>query len=334
MARTPSSGTKNTSTVQGVPYDFRRPNKFNREHVRALQIANETFARQFTTVLSTTLRAVSAVTAKNIGQLTYDEYIRDIPNPSHLAILSLPPLAGAAIFHIPLTVVMSAVDRLLGGPGSGFLPNRPPTEIEASLVRSLLGRVLRELAYAFEPLVALEPQVIHQESNPQFAQIASPTDMVVVLEYDIRIGAHEGEATLCIPFTSLQPVLDEVTGNALLTGRVGGDPGAVRSALAHSMGAAPLPLSVQFSPVTLSLAEIVDLRPGDVLPLAHPVDASLEVSVAGRRQFFARPGRRGKRLACVITSVESPKPTPTHRAAAAPTHALVTGSNQSPKDAA
>ena len=73
-----------------VAYDFRRPNKFTREHVRALQIASETFARQFTTVLSTTLRAVSQVQAKGIHQLTYDEYIRDIPNPTYLAILSLP----------------------------------------------------------------------------------------------------------------------------------------------------------------------------------------------------------------------------------------------------
>jgi flagellar motor switch protein FliM len=324
MARAP--GTTDTSTVKAVPYDFRRPNKFNREHVRALQIASETFARQFTTVLSTTLRAISGVTAKSIGQLTYDEYIREVPNPSHLAILSLPPLAGAAIFHIPLPVVMSAVERLLGGAGSGFLPNRPLTEIEASLVRSLLGRVLRELAYAFEPLAALEPQVIHQESNPQFAQICSPTDMVVVLEYDIRIGAHQGEATLCIPFTSLQPVLDEVTGNALLAGRVGGDPEAVRRALAQRMEAAALPVSVQFSPVTLSLADIVDLQPGDVLPLAHPVDAALEVSVAGRRRFFGRPGRRGKRLACVITSVEATDPVPIRPRS--------TTADQSPKDAA
>jgi flagellar motor switch protein FliM len=287
-----------------VSYDFRRPNKFNREHVRALQIVNETFARQFSTVLSTTLRVVSQVSAKSIGQLTYDEYIRDMPNPSHLAVLSLAPLAGASIFHLPLPVVMAAVDRLLGGTGAGALLKRPLTDIEAALVRSLLGRVLRELAYAFESLTSLEPQVIQQESNPQFAQIASPTDMVVVLEYDIRIGPNQGEATLCIPFSSLQPVLDEVAGNSLLAGRVASDPQSVRRALAGRLEAAPLSVCVRFSPITLSMAEIVDLRPGDVLPLHHPVGAALEVSVSGVRRFTGLPGRRGKRLACVVTTVE------------------------------
>ena len=286
-----------------VVYDFRRPNKFTREHVRALQIASETFARQFTTVLSTTLRTVSQVQAKGIHQLTYDEYIRDVPNPTYLAILSLAPLAGASIFHLPLPVVMTAVDRLLGGPGAGPALHRPLTEIEQSLMRDLLGRVLRELAYAFESLTALEPTVLHQESNPQFAQIGSPSDMVIVFVYDLRIGGQAGEATLCVPFASLQPVLDEVAANSLLAGRVEADAESVRESLAGRMGAAPVTVSVSFPAVTLALSEIVDLRPGDVLPLEHRVDAPLEVSIGGLPRFAARPGRRGKRLACVITSV-------------------------------
>jgi flagellar motor switch protein FliM len=286
-----------------VVYDFRRPNKFTREHVRALQIASETFARQFTTVLSTTLRTVSQVQARGIHQLAYDEYIRDVPNPTYLAILSLAPLAGASIFHLPLPVVMTAVDRLLGGPGAGPALHRPLTEIEQSLMRDLLGRVLRELAYAFESLTPLEPVVLHQESNPQFAQIGSPSDMVIVFVYDLRIGGQAGEATLCVPFASLQPVLDEVAGNSLLAGRVETDAESVRDALAGRMGGAPVTVSVSFPPVTLALSDIVDLRPGDVLPLEHSVDAPLEVSVGGLPRFSARPGRRGKRLACVITSV-------------------------------
>jgi len=286
-----------------VLYDFRRPNKFTREHVRALQIASETFARQFTTVLSTTLRTLSQVQAKGIHQLTYDEYIREVPNPTHLAILSLAPLAGASIFHLPLPVVMTAVDRLLGGPGSGPSVNRPLTEIEQSLMRDLFGRVLRELAYAFESLTPLEPAVIHQESNPQFAQIGSPSDMVIVFVYDLRIGGQAGEATLCVPFASLQPVLDEVAANSLLAGRVEADAASVRDALAGRMGGAPVTVSVCFQAVVLTMADIVDLRPGDVLPLDQGVDEPLEVSVGGVARFTARPGRRGKRLACVITSV-------------------------------
>ncbi|HEV7535076.1 MAG TPA: FliM/FliN family flagellar motor switch protein, partial [Acidimicrobiia bacterium] len=140
-------------------------------------------------------------------------------------------------------------------------------------------------------------------SNPQFAQIGSPSDMVIVFVYNLHIGGQEGEATLCVPFSSLQPVLDEVAANSLLAGRVEADADSVRRALAGRMGAAPVTVNVRFQPIMLTMADIVDLRPGDIVPLEHPVDEPLEVSVGGVPRFTARPGRRGKRLACVIASV-------------------------------
>jgi flagellar motor switch protein FliM len=291
-----------TATPNRAPvrYDFRRPNKFNRDHVRALQIANETFARQWTTLLSTSLRAVSQVSVRKIEQLTYDEYVRDIPNPSYLAVLALRPLAGTSLLHLPLPVVMASVDRLVGGPGSAKQPRRAVTEIEASLLRSLTGRILRELAYGFESLTQIDPQLVHQESNPQFAQIAGASDMVVVIEFDVRMASTGGVASLCIPFSSLQPVLDELTTNALEAGRQSVDPIGLRRSLEERLNEAPLPVSVRFNQVTLSAAEVVALTPGDLVALHHHVDAPLDVAVSGVSRFQGRAGRRGKRLACLV----------------------------------
>ena len=289
-----------TSNRAPVRYDFRRPNKFNREHVRALQIANETFARQWTTLLSSTLRAVSQVSLRKIEQLTYDEYIREIPNPSYLAVLALRPLAGTAVLHLPLPVVMAAVDRLVGGPGSAKQPRRAVTEIEASLLRTLMTRVLRELAYGFESLTQIEPSLVHQEANPQFAQIAAASDMVVVVEYDVRIASTGGVASLCIPFNSLQPVLDELTANALEAGRMSVDPLGLRLSLEERLNDAPLPVAVRFTQVTMTAAEIVALTPGDLVSLHHHVDTPLDIAVSGVSRFQGRAGRRGKRLACLV----------------------------------
>lgn len=302
---------------KAVLYDFRRPNKFTREHVRALEIASETFARQFSTVLSMSLRSMSQVSLTSVDQLTYDEYVRMIPNPSYLAVLKLPPLVGTSLFHVPLPVVMAIVDRLLGGTGTGALPERGLTDIESALMSDLMVRALQELSYAFDTLVkGLKPELVMQESNPQFAQIASATDMVVMLGLEIRIGERTGQATLCIPFSSLQPVLNDVTGRALAAGALPSDPAAVRSALRQRLDGARVPVSVCFKEVTLSSAEIVDIRPGDVLPLNHPVDEPLAVSVAGVDRFTAVPGRRGKRLACVVVERTSqPDQTPAQREA-------------------
>src|SRR4051812_39276271 len=101
------------------PFDFRRPNKLNRDHLRNLQIVHETFARQFTTVLSSTLRTVAHVSVTSIDQLTYDEYVRSTPNPTFLAILSTPPWTGTSAFQLPLKITLTAIDLLLGGHGKG-----------------------------------------------------------------------------------------------------------------------------------------------------------------------------------------------------------------------
>ena len=133
-----------TRTGVAVPFDFRRPNKFSRDHVRALQIVNETFARQTGTILSTTLRAVSTMTLVSVDQMTYDEFIRSLPNPTVLGILSLEPLNGAGLFQIPMHLAMALIDRMLGGSGSGTFPSRTLTEIESTLIRTIIDRALRD----------------------------------------------------------------------------------------------------------------------------------------------------------------------------------------------
>jgi flagellar motor switch protein FliM len=185
-----------------VPFDFRRPNKFSRDHVRAFQIVHETFARQLSTVLATTLRAGASSAFDKVEQLTYDEYIRAMPNPSYMVILSLNPLPGAALLQLPLPITFAAIDRLLGGTGDAGSPKRPLTEIEQNLMRSVVDRALRELEYAYETLVRVEAEIVQQEFNPQFAQIAAPSDMVLVVSFEMRIGDKRDTATICVPFTT------------------------------------------------------------------------------------------------------------------------------------
>lgn len=286
----------------GTPtlYDFRRPNKFSREHVRAFQIASETFARRCGTVLSASLRSTASVVATGVNQLTYDEYIRDTPSPTYLAVLSLPPLDGLSLLHIPLPVVMAAVEQLLGGAGTAEAPSRPLTDIEDGLARKLMKQAISELAYAFENLARFSVELVSQESNPQVVQIAAATEMVVTISFEMRIGAHEGVATLAIPFASLQPALDHITDERGRDVRKSDDPQLVRSAVSEALGSALVDVRVCFAEVSLPSAEIVDLRPGDVLHLHHPTDRPLTVSIGGTDRFVAAPGRRGKRVACVI----------------------------------
>ena len=296
----PTRSTSSTPTL----YDFRRPHKFNREHVRALQIVGETFARRFAATLSTTVRAMCQISLDGVSQLTYEEYIRAIPNPACLAIITLAPLPGTAALHLPVPVLYEAIDHLLGGPGGSAMGDQPLTEIEMGLTRQLQDRALVELARSFDSIVTLTPQLLHQEANPQFAQVAVSTDLIVSIAFTMRIGEAEGQASICIPYASMQPALDELTGSIARAAVPQSEPAMVGQALLDGLEQVPVSVSVRFNEVALSSAEIIDLREGDVLALHHPVDEPLAVSVGGIARFAARPGRNGRRLACVVVDTK------------------------------
>jgi len=297
------TGKRSTGTGP-TPYDFRRPNKLSREHVRALQIAYETFARRWATLLTTTLRQVCSVQLVGIEQVTYDEYVASLSSPTVMALLSIDPVPGAGVLETSLPSAMATIDHLLGGPGGPDQPDRPLTDIETALLRSVLDRVLGELRYAFESIVPMRPTLGQIEHNPQFAQAASASDMVVVAAFDVRIGTLDSAASICLPYSGVAPHLEAATGHGLISDRERATRAAFTAALEESLLGVSLGVAVRFRPVALNPATLLDLSVGDVLTLPHPTSTPLAVTASGVTFGHAMPGSHGKRLAALV--VESP----------------------------
>jgi flagellar motor switch protein FliM len=286
------------SNTGPVPYDFRRPIKLSREHVRMLQIAFETYARSCGTLLTTRLRAVSQVSLLAIEQLTYDEYVSQLTSPTVMSVVTVEPLPGNMLLELPLATVMASIDHMLGGPG-GTQPERPLTDVEMPLLRGLLDRILGELRYGFEQLVELHPKLGAIEYNPQFLRALSPGDAVVVASFEMKVGQEEGVGTICMPFNTILPVLNtdervELSESERLARRT-----AQRN-LTAGLSSAPIDVAVRFEPITMRTDDIVELRPGDVVPLAHAVSAPLSITVNDTTFAYAVPGNQGSRLACLV----------------------------------
>ncbi len=293
-------------------YDFRRPNRFSREHVRALQIVNETFARQFSMVLSTMLRMSSLVSVTAVRQDTAEGYVRGVPNPSLLAVLDFDgdggpevpsdrQVSGAGVLQMPMGMVMSMLDRMLGGSGGPDQPIRALRDIEVGLVRQLLVRIVHELTTAFESLAPVSPVIESLESDPQFLQFAAPSDPVIVADFVVRIGERVEGSTLCIPFATLKPALDALSSSRT-THRTDKNERAAAAVERH-LNVVPVEVSVAFNDVTVSAAQVLSLAIGDVLPLRHPVARPLTVRADGVRVAGAVPGSHGSHLACQIVSL-------------------------------
>ena len=281
-----------------APYDFRRPIKLSREHVRTLQIAFEAYARSCGTLLTTRMRVVSSVTLATIEQLNYEEYVASLANPTVIAVVSLDPLPGTALMEMSSAAVMTAIDHMLGGPG-GPQPERPLTEVEMPLLRGLLERMLGELRYGFQQLVDISPKLKEVEYNAQFLRAHAPGDACVVATFDVKIGAQECLASLCLPFNMILPVLSRTEAVVLSESERAVRDLALRN-LTAGLSAAPIDVAVRFQPIRMRADDIVDLRPGDVVPLSHPTNRPLAVTVNEIVFAYAVPGNQGARLACLV----------------------------------
>jgi flagellar motor switch protein FliM len=302
-ARSPGRISRRNGTAGPTPYDFRRPIKLSREHVRTLQIAFETYARSCGTLLTTRLRVVSSVTLAAIEQLNYDEYVASLNNPTVVAVVTIDPLPGSILLEMSSAAAMTSIDHMLGGPG-GAQPERPLTDVEMPLLRGLLERMLGELRYAFEQLVDIEPKLREIEYNAQFLRSHQPGDAVVIASLDMKIGTEECLASICLPFNTILPVLERETLVEPTAAERAARATSLRN-LTAGLGAAPIDVAVRFQPIRMRTDDIVELQPGDVVPLGHPTSVPLEVTVNETTFAHAVPGNQGARLACLV--VPSPK---------------------------
>jgi flagellar motor switch protein FliM len=284
-------------------YDFRRPVRLAREDSHLLKVAMQTFGRQATTQLTTSLRALSVLSLVQVEEMSYDEYLSSLPEACVSAVLSLEPLQGKSLLSIELNTLLVMIDHLLGGNGTEKQPDRMLSDIEQMLVRHIFGKVLRELAYAFEPIAMIKPILLGLESNPQFVQAAAPTDPVVVMKMQLAVGESSSVANLCLPYAMLHPALEAVTQSADR-----GEKLKLRSAAAarttQRLNDVEVDVSVRFDPMRLPSSQIGRLAVGDVINLGHRTIKPLSITSAASTFALAVPGASGRQLAALI--VETP----------------------------
>lgn len=280
------------------PFDFRRPTTLSREHIRMMQIVQDNLSRGLTTVFAGALRAVASVHALELEQRTYDEYIRAVPNPTHLTMVGFGSGRVGCMLELPLPLAFAATELMLGGVGGKDQPHRAMTDLELSLVRNIIDLVLPEFKMAIEPVMPVEPEVVGTESNPQFAQFASPSEMVILVSFDVKLEHSTGTIRFCMPFAQLQPHLD-----ALSASHHGGDSdGEIeeRVRVHEHLAASPIEVAAVFRPAIASSRQIVELGVGDVILMNHPTSMPLTVHVQGVNVYEAALGRMNKHLAFQI----------------------------------
>ena len=248
-------------------YDFKRPDKFSKDQIRTVSIMHETFARLTTTSLSAQLRSLVHVHVASVDQLTYEEFIRSIPNPTTLAVVDMDPLKGSAILEIDPAITFSIIDRLFGGQGEGAKFSRELTDIEQSVMEGIIVRVLGNLRESWSTVIDLRPRLGGIETNPQFAGIVPPSEMVVLVTLETKVGEVEGMMNLCIPYLTIEPIISKLSAQYWYSSVRRGTTTENLNILRDRLSTVSVTLSAEVGNMDIPVRDALALRPGDSIAL-------------------------------------------------------------------
>lgn len=291
-------------------YDFKRPERVSKDQIRALGSIHDGFARNFGATLSSFLRTIIDVRVVGVEQLTYSEFIHSLPNPTCFVILQAPPLEGQMCLELSPLIVYPIVDRLLGGSNAEmFIPQRPLTSIEWRLINRLVERALEHLSEVWRNLVDAHFEVVEVESNPQLVHIVAPTEVVVFITFEIKMGQCAGTMSMCIPFNTIESVLSKLTTQSWFGYRAKGATEAQKGRLLRNLTRGGVSLTAYLGEAKIKLSELRDLRPGDLIQLQKRVDRDLIVQIEGRNKFAGSVGQfRGRRAISLCRHAEIDEP--------------------------
>ena len=285
-------------------YDFKRPDKFSKDQIRTLYMLHESFARLLNTYMSSHLRTLVNVDVASVEQLTYQEFVQSLANPSVITILGVPPLKGNIIFEISTEIAFAYLDRVFGGDGTTAMKTRVLTEIEDAVMRRFVNSAMERFKESWSNVTPMNPILEATESNPQFTQIVPPNDMVVIVTLQTKLGEVEGFMNICIPYLVLEPIMSKLTTTFWVAASVAKDENRGQAEIIRKkLNKTKVPFVVEVGRVQITIREFLTLGFGDVLQLNTKVKEDFPCRVGTNPKFLCRPGTFGKKLAVQITQV-------------------------------
>ena len=294
---------KDSDEKQIKNYDFARPAKFSKEHLRTLEIIFEHYGRLLSTNLPVYLRKAIQVEVMNSEAVSYSEFSNALSNPVLLGIINFAPLKGNIILEIASNLGYAMVDRMLGGEGEPLEKTREFSEIELLIIERILTVCVNLLHEPWENVVDIHPRLERIETNSQFAQIISPSEMIAIVTINIKIGDVEGLMNVCLPYLTLEDIMDKLNTKYWYSTRQDKDEQQYVDAIETLISKAPIPMKAVLGNSTISVSDFSGLQVGDIIRLDTKVNQELDVFVGNIKKFTALPGSSGDKYAVRITSV-------------------------------
>ncbi|MBU5454622.1 flagellar motor switch protein FliM [Caproiciproducens sp. MSJ-32] len=284
-------------------YDFRSPQKFSKEHIRTLEMVHDSFARIVSNYLSGQLRKHVKIEIQTVEQITYEEFIHSIPNPTVLTIFSMPPLQGNILLEMNPEFSYQILDILLGGEGNRKVKLKDFSEIDKNILSSITSEMINSMKLAWEDIIEVRPQFEALETNPSASQTLAPNEAVALLSFSVELGKSTTYMNLCIPYLSVEKIVDKLIVQYWFKTDASELDTDAREKIMAGIEPAKVDLHVELGETEITLDDFLRLVKGDVLVLNTRYDSPVRVFVEDEECFIAKPGIIGKNLGVEILDI-------------------------------
>ncbi len=304
-----STGELDVDEMQGSDekqiknYDFSRPTKFSKEHLRTLEIIFEHYGRLVSTNLPVYLRKNVQVAVASSETVTYNEFTNALSNPVILGIINFAPLNGTIIIDLATNLAYAMLDRMLGGVGIPLEKSREFSEIEMSIIQRVLVTLVQLLREPWKNVVDISPVLNRVETNPQFAQVIAPNDMIAIITLYVKLGDVEGMINFCLPFFTLEDVMDRLNTKYWFASMQENHDVNYEEYIEAMIRKVDVPIKAVLGKSRISVLDFMNLQVGDCIRLDSKVENDMDIYVGNIRKFTALPGANKDSYAVRITSV-------------------------------
>lgn len=294
---------KDNGEKQVKDYDFARPSKFSKEHLRTLEIIFEHYGRLLSTNLPVYLRKNVQIEVMNSEAVTYQEFSNALSNPVLLGIVNFAPLQGSIIIEMATNLGYAIVDRMLGGKGEALEKAREYSEIELLILERIFVVCVNLLHEPWQNVVEIHPRLERIETNSQYAQIISPSEMIAIITINVKIGDVEGLMNVCLPYITVEDVIDKLNTKYWYANMQQYDESDYADAIEVLIRKAQIPLKAVLGSSSISVSDFSMLQVGDIIRLNRKTEEELDVYVGNIKKFTALPGATGDNYAVRVTEV-------------------------------
>lgn len=294
---------QDTDEKQVKNYDFNRPAKFSKEHLRTLEIIYEHYSRLISTNLPVYLRKNVQVTVSSSETVAFSEFSNALSNPVILGIVNFQPLNGNIILELSSNLGYAMIDRMLGGDGLPLDKTREFSEIELTIIQKMMVLFTQLMRDPWKNVLEISPMLARIETNPQFAQVVAPTDMTAIVTLNMKIGDVEGYINICLPYFTLEDIMDKLNTKYWYSTMQENKDQNYEENIETLIRKVDVPVKAILGRSSISVSDFIGLQVGDCIRLDTKVDSEMNVYVGNIRKFTALPGANNDRYAVRVTTV-------------------------------